>query len=1223
MAWSKSKDPFAEQSIKNTNILMSPWGKGTPASSKEYNVNFLIRSQAEQEIYRSLMPSGFLTRIIPITTLETTTTSDADGELVALTTNSNPVANTIRLGRSEVVVNGYKVRITNVDGTGGVNNNIVFDTAPTTGGRVDLAFLEVWLSEVGGTSASISNTDQKPTATTIYAFGNTQYRGTNVTDDISEIDAEINRRWQIQYRIRTVDGVSLDTFPDGVNDTVNVKAWGGNPGGTWSGSLAGVGSPYTFASLANDPQFPDPGLYRAGDGSITAKSVLDTVDGFVYAIPICAAFRRNSGQFNQNTNPLGCATAVANTGSIASAVSGRPDGLFYDQITEFDIVSLRHGVAASHDWMSMEAYTFDRMIRGNIGSFFGAGDGVGAPSALRGTLLSYTEALSTASQANVNNFSQYNYQRRIFSDAAIVQQTAFYFTGQTTDLNDTTHIAKPFNVNAPATPTGTASTASGTLAAGTYLVKVTYTNAFGETTVSAESSGIVLSATGNITVNSPATSTGATGYNVYITSGATNTETKQNGATPVNIGVNYVQSVPLVAGAAVPAANTASSTLVINVSSAGLTNGTATGVCVDGTSTVGAGSLPGNTNILVYDASTNAAATGTWSGLGTNTLTFRVTGQWTASVTTNGAIAIVGLSYPAGNGVHFRPLAVKQQTTTINAVTNSNAQIGTTGVTKALDGFFNAPRDVYVDTSGNIYVADTLNHRVIKYNSSFVKQAQFGVTGASGADNSHLNTPVSVVTDSVGNVYVSDQLNHRVVKLNSSLAYVGQFGVTAVSGSDNTHLNTPNQIRVTNTDAIDIADGGNLRVVNISNALVFASSIVSLAATPFGVCRDSSLNVYVSLGHAVQKYTGGALQWTFGVVATAGTDNFHLNTPRYLSADNQPNIPQGIVVVDSLNHRIVKLNPNSIYFGQLNTANRIGSDVGMFNNPVGVTVDSSNFLWVADTNNHRITKMTQQMGALDKPLRQFEVMLSGATTDTLLMTYQYRPYQGVIGFQNSTMSYTLRALTDLKLLASTCGTGGRNANTEDDLNGFLVRLPLPKGAFGTSPVTPELEFKFKGDAIGTTNTDTSGIMSDPNITWGGAMATFGPGTADIATFQAGPQLANATITISQNTLAAGFPNRGVNTLQRTVEFLSPISTTDSVGLSFGVLNASVEHLNVGYFLAVASGGTATLPLVKGEVVLVVVTFRPGTSTSTGLYTYTNVAAAVDLYRVPGRTLIRF
>lgn len=106
----------------------------------------------------------------------------------------------------------------------------------------------------------------------------------------------------------------------------------------------------------------------------------------------------------------------------------------------------------------------------------------------------------------------------------------------------------------PAAPTVTPATGTGSLAAGTYYVKVTYVDPFGETVGSAERSA-TLSATGEITVMAPPAAYDAVGWNAYIstTSGA---ETKQNGSTPVAIGANYAQSAALTAGAALPGSNT-------------------------------------------------------------------------------------------------------------------------------------------------------------------------------------------------------------------------------------------------------------------------------------------------------------------------------------------------------------------------------------------------------------------------------------------------------------------------------------------------------------------------------------------------------------------------------------------------------------------------------------------------------------------------------------------
>ena len=90
-AWTKTRDITLENNIQNTNIFFGPVGQGVPLSSKEYNVNFFLRTQAEQEIYRSMAPSGILTRLLPPTLQETTVNLDVDAEMVALTTNSIPL----------------------------------------------------------------------------------------------------------------------------------------------------------------------------------------------------------------------------------------------------------------------------------------------------------------------------------------------------------------------------------------------------------------------------------------------------------------------------------------------------------------------------------------------------------------------------------------------------------------------------------------------------------------------------------------------------------------------------------------------------------------------------------------------------------------------------------------------------------------------------------------------------------------------------------------------------------------------------------------------------------------------------------------------------------------------------------------------------------------------------------------------------------------------------
>lgn len=105
----------------------------------------------------------------------------------------------------------------------------------------------------------------------------------------------------------------------------------------------------------------------------------------------------------------------------------------------------------------------------------------------------------------------------------------------------------------PAAPVLSA-VAGGTLAATTYYVKITYTNAIGETLPSPESSLAVV-ADDVLSVASPAATSGATGWNVFVST-ATGTETLQN-SSPIAIGTAWQEpTTGLIAGAALPTANT-------------------------------------------------------------------------------------------------------------------------------------------------------------------------------------------------------------------------------------------------------------------------------------------------------------------------------------------------------------------------------------------------------------------------------------------------------------------------------------------------------------------------------------------------------------------------------------------------------------------------------------------------------------------------------------------
>ena len=215
----------------------------------------------------------------------------------------------------------------------------------------------------GATFAGGSDTSNKPTQATLYRHGNVDApAGVNLTDDIADptIGTESTKRIQTQYRIRVTGQAEAVNFKteDGFTNA-NVLAQG-----TQAAPVADypfVPADNTTVSLNSDAtayQTIDQGLWIAGDGSETAATDLGTVDGLVYAIPLCFVFRRTDaygvGGGGSGFDPLNNTNgALPQThgafvnpiiGAIGANRSDRPDGRFNDEILPEDILDLRKQV---------------------------------------------------------------------------------------------------------------------------------------------------------------------------------------------------------------------------------------------------------------------------------------------------------------------------------------------------------------------------------------------------------------------------------------------------------------------------------------------------------------------------------------------------------------------------------------------------------------------------------------------------------------------------------------------------------------------------------------------------------------------------------------------------------------------------------------------------------------------------------------------------------------
>jgi hypothetical protein len=297
-------------------LLQVIWQQGKPPCDAELN----LVQQLADEWDRIIMLRGVLTGWVG---------GEVNPEEVFQT---NPAwSNWFKFGRqstgetqaiSWAVVNGWLIPVTatltglppGAADNASTWNKVTLDPPPSSAGdsRVDFVYLEVWKALV---SPSPSTTN-KPANNGIYPYGNVESGRTAIPDDIQDpaLGIETTKRVQLQYRIRVVTGlIALSSYPDGFDPT-QVKAQG----------AAAAPTSWTFTNMRDE--LGDPGLWRAGDG---ASNTLGTVDGYVYAMPLCAVFRRNSQPWNGEPSP-----------NLSGGVNRNPTALSRTGAKSFQMVTL-------------------------------------------------------------------------------------------------------------------------------------------------------------------------------------------------------------------------------------------------------------------------------------------------------------------------------------------------------------------------------------------------------------------------------------------------------------------------------------------------------------------------------------------------------------------------------------------------------------------------------------------------------------------------------------------------------------------------------------------------------------------------------------------------------------------------------------------------------------------------------------------------------------------
>jgi uncharacterized protein YjiK len=321
---------------------------------------------------------------------------------------------------------------------------------------------------------------------------------------------------------------------------------------------------------------------------------------------------------------------------------------------------------------------------------------------------------------------------------------------------------------------------------------------------------------------------------------------------------------------------------------------------------------------------------------------------------------------------------------------------GTAGVTGSTDATgaaasFSSPRGVATDSAGNIYATEDGNSTIRKIAAAGVVSTLAGTPGVRGSTDAtgaaaSFDRPRGVTTDSVGNVYVADSNNNTIRKITPAGAVSTLAGTAGVSGSTDAtgaaaSFNGLQSVATDSAGNIYVADNGNSTIRKITAAGVVSTLAGTAGVTgstdatgaaasfngPQGVATDSAGNLYVadSGNYTIRKITAaGVVSTLAGTAGVRGSTDgtgaaASFNSPIGVATDGAGNVYVG----DTGNHTIRKITAAGVVSTLAGTAGLTGSTdatgaAASFNEPQGVATDSAGNIYVADNRNHTIRKIT-------------------------------------------------------------------------------------------------------------------------------------------------------------------------------------------------------------------------------------------------------------------------
>jgi sugar lactone lactonase YvrE len=311
---------------------------------------------------------------------------------------------------------------------------------------------------------------------------------------------------------------------------------------------------------------------------------------------------------------------------------------------------------------------------------------------------------------------------------------------------------------------------------------------------------------------------------------------------------------------------------------------------------------------------------------------------------------------------------------------------------------FSGPEGVAVDARGNVFVADTKNHTVRRVAADGTVTTIAGQPAIKGSADgvgaeARFNLPAGIAVDSSGNLFVVDQGNHTIRKISPGGVVTTVAGLMGAAGSadgvgDAARFNFPVGIALDAAGNLIVADRGNrtIRRITSGGAVTTVAGLAGVngnqdgpvsSATfggPYGIAVDARGNIFVSDYYFFGSSHLPTVINSVRQIAPTGIVTTVLASSRFSASSPQFSVPRGLAVdrdgqlvfADNILNVLWRLPVGgvlttlaSVVDGAPDGGSTDGSgSAARFSHPSGIAMDASGNVYVADTNNNAIRRVT-------------------------------------------------------------------------------------------------------------------------------------------------------------------------------------------------------------------------------------------------------------------------